>query len=110
MQLVLSFALLQSIHYYIWLHAIPNEAIERETPTTFRASYASLKADFGETGLVVAASIAGFIALWAVWDLAAAHDGYFRMVRFHGHLEVLAVTALWVRCNPLEPQRLFPGT
>ncbi|HEY8379975.1 MAG TPA: hypothetical protein VIK91_25975 [Nannocystis sp.] len=90
LRLVLLFCFSQSLHYGVWLHLVPDEDRERATPPTFRASYALLRRDLGDTGLVVAALLAVFIAGWAAFDLAAANLGYFRMARFHGHLELVA--------------------
>lgn len=93
-RLVLLFCFAQTIHYALWLQLIPDEDRDRPTPTTFRASHESLRADLGDVGLIVAAMIAVGIAAWALVDLTAANHGYFRMARFHGHLEIMAGTLL----------------
>ncbi|MCY0992115.1 hypothetical protein OV203_33565 [Nannocystis sp. ILAH1] len=94
LRLVLLFCFSQSLHYGVWLHLVPDEDRERATPPTFRASYDFLRRDLGDVGLVVAALLTLAIAAWAVVDLAAANLGYFRMARFHGHLELVAGTLL----------------
>lgn len=93
-RLVLLFCFAQAIHYAVWLQLLPDEDRERATPPTFRASYEDLRRDLGGLGLAVAAALALGIAAWAVFDLMHASHGYFRMARFHGHLEVIAGTVL----------------
>ena len=90
LRLVLLFCFAQSIHYAIWLQLIPDDDRARATPPTFRRSYDDLRADFGRIGLLLAALLALGLALWAVFNLMHASHGYFRMARFHGHLELIA--------------------
>lgn len=90
LRLVLLFCFSQSLHYGVWLHLVADEDRERATPPTFRTSYDLLRRDLGDVGLVVAGLLAVGSAAWAVLDLAAANLGYFRMARFHGHLELVA--------------------
>ncbi|MBK7827610.1 hypothetical protein [Nannocystis sp.] len=90
LRLVLLFCFAQSIHYAVWLQLLPDEDRQRATPPTFRASYEDLRADFGGPGLAIAGLLALGIAVWAAFDLMHASHGYFRMARFHGHLEVMA--------------------
>ena len=101
-RLVLLFCFAQMIHYAVWLQLLPDEDRERATPPTFRASYEDLRRDLGGPGLALAAVLALGIAVWAVFDLMHASHGYFRMARFHGHLEVIAgVVLLLERRSPL---------
>ncbi|WAS90471.1 hypothetical protein [Nannocystis punicea] len=93
-RLVLLFCFAQSLHYAVWLQLIPDDDRRRDTPPTFRASYAELRRDLGDVGLVLAALFSAGLAVWAVVDLAAADRGYFRMARFHGHLELMAATLM----------------
>ena len=90
LRLVLLFCFAQSIHYAVWLQLLPDDDRARATPPTFRASYEDLRADFGRVGLALAALLALGIAVWATFDLMHASHGYFRMARFHGHLELMA--------------------
>ncbi len=103
MRLVLLFCLLQSVHYAMWLQMIPDEERARDTVMTFRASLQDLEADLGRVavGVMVALSV-GMIA-WACWDMLAAGRGYFRMARFHGHLEVMAVVLLVLEGRRARP-------
>lgn len=93
-KLVLLFCFMQSVHYALWMQMIPDEARTRGTVMTFRASMVELQRDIGRTGLWVLAGLSVGVAVWACWDLLAAGRGYFRMARFHGHLEVMAATVL----------------
>ncbi|MBK8093414.1 MAG: hypothetical protein IPK32_15900 [Verrucomicrobiaceae bacterium] len=96
LRLVLLFAFAQSVHYGVWLRLIPEDDRPQETPRTFRASARALQADMGTPLLVGALFIALGIALWSVFDLAAARENYLRMALFHGYLELIAVTWLFV--------------
>lgn len=96
LRLVLLFCFAQTIHYAVWLGLLPDEDRTRATPPTFRARWAGLVADMGGPLLVTAAAIAAALALWAASDLMAACHGYFRMARFHGHLELIAGALLVV--------------
>lgn len=93
-RLVLLFCFSQSLHYAVWLQLIPDEDRERATPPTFRASHEQLRREFGDLGIAVVALLAVGIAAWAAFDLMAANHGYFRLARFHGHLEIMAGTLL----------------
>ncbi|MGV3663708.1 MAG: hypothetical protein ACO1TE_26290 [Prosthecobacter sp.] len=95
-RLVLLFAFAQSVHYGVWLRLIPEDDRPQATPRTFRASARALAADLGTPLMVVALLIALGIALWAVADLAAARENYLRMALFHGYLELIAATWLFV--------------
>lgn len=96
MRLVLLFAFAQSVHYGVWLRLIPEDDRPQQTPRTFRASARALQADLGTPLLVGAVIIALGISLWSVFDLAAARDSYLRMALFHGYLELIAATWLFV--------------
>lgn len=93
-KLVLLFCFMQSVHYAMWMQMIPDEDRSRATVTTFRATVAGLEHDLGRVGLLVLACLSVSIGVWACWDLMEAGRGYFRMARFHGHLEVMAATVL----------------
>jgi len=104
LRLVLLYCFAQSIHYAVWLQLLPDESRQRATPPTFRASHEDLRADFGQLGLAVAGALAVGLALWAVVDLMQASHGYFRMARFHGHLELIAATLLLLERPRLTPR------
>ncbi len=98
---VLAFAFSQSVHYGIWLRAIPEVARRSPTPRTFRQSVRGMSSELGPRGswLVLAAILACLgLALWSTVDLLAARTGYLRFALFHGYLE-LAVVA-WLLAEP----------
>lgn len=95
-RLVLLFAFAQSVHYGVWLRLIPEDDRPQATPRTFRASARALTADLGTPLMIVSVLIAFGIAVWAVADLAAARENYLRMALFHGYLELIAATWLFV--------------
>ena len=105
LRLVLLYCFAQSIHYAVWLQLLPDESRQRATPPTFRASHEDLRADFGDLGLAIAGVLAVGLALWAVVDLMQASHGYFRMARFHGHLELIAATLLLLERPRQAPRR-----
>lgn len=94
LRLVLLFCFAQAIHYAVWLQLLPDDDRARATPPTFRASYEDLCADLTRPGVWLAVLVAAAIAGWAVFDLMHACHGYFRMARFHGHLELIAAALL----------------
>lgn len=107
LRLVLLFCFAQSVHYALWLQIVPDEDRGRATPTTFRASYEGLRDDLGAVGLVITALLTVGIAGWAALDLMAANHGYFRMARFHGHLEIMALTLLLLERRPARRAALM---
>lgn len=90
MRLVLAFCFMQAVHYAMWMQMIPDEARARATVMTFRASLRDLERDMGRIGLYVIAGLTAGLIAWASWDMLAADRGYFRVARFHGHLELMA--------------------
>lgn len=105
LRLVLLFAFAQSVHYSVWLRLIPEDDRPQATPRTFRASARALRADLGSPLLAGAVLLSLGNALWAVLDLAEARENYLRMALFHGYLELIAATWLFVE-RPLRPGAL----
>lgn len=100
MRLVLLFCFTQSVHYAIWLQMIPDEERRRSTVMTFRASAQDLERDFDRVALWVIAGLAAALIGWACFDMLAAGQGYFRVARFHGTLEVMAAVLLILERAP----------
>lgn len=94
LRLVLLFCFTQAIHYAVWLHLLPDDDRERRTPPTFRRSLLDLVRDLGWPVVAIAGGLSLVFALWAAFDLMEAGHGYFRLARFHGHLELTAATLL----------------
>lgn len=101
-RLVLLFAFAQAMHYGVWLRLLPEEDRARETPRTFSASFAALRADWGRAGTWVIGLVTLVLAVWAVADLYEARMGYLRLVLFHGYFELAAVALLWTERRPLR--------
>jgi hypothetical protein len=93
--IVLSYILLQSVHYSIWLGLVPAEAVRGDAARSFRMSLRALLRDFGAAGLVAIALFSiGTVAL-ATRNLNATRDTYLTLSAFHGYLElaVLVIAA-----------------
>lgn len=96
LSLVLLFCFAQTIHYAVWLQWLPDDDRERASPPRLRTRWAGLVADMGWPLLLGAIAASVGLAVWAVSDLMEACHGYFRMARFHGHLELAAATLMLV--------------
>ncbi len=98
-RLVLLYAFAQTIHYVVWLVLLPDDDRDRVTPPTFATSLRGLWRDVGGPLVVLTALAVTGLAIWAVFDLMEAGHGYFRMARFHGHLELAAAALLWAEAR-----------
>lgn len=101
-RMVLLFAFAQSVHYAIWVRLVPEEDRARETPRTFAASLREWRKDTGAPVVAVTIAVCVGIAAWALFDLAAARDGYLRGVISHGYLELAVVAWLAVEGRALR--------
>jgi hypothetical protein len=81
----------QSVHYAIWLRAIPDEDRAQPTPRPFVASWRALVKDLGPWVVGGALVIAALLAAWSLFDLHRAQGAYLRGAAFHGHLELAAL-------------------
>jgi hypothetical protein len=113
LRFVLFFAFAQSVHYGVWLRAVPEEDRARPTPRTFRASVEALREE-GSLGVIVAFAVAALgLAVWAAFDLYEARFGYLRGALFHGYLELAIAAALLAgpeaRLARLSPAPLRPS-
>ncbi len=96
-RLVMAFALMQAVHYGLWLGCIPQSpAVHTEdAPLPPSRRWAALIGDLGRVGL--AAVLIGAVAL-PIAGLAAptaARAGYLSLVLFHGWLELAVAAHLW---------------
>ena len=86
---VVAYAFGQSMHYFVWLKAIPDQVNPSAVPTSFRQSLAKLKQEFGlplyriTLGIVVAALMA-----WGLMHYTQARVLYFCAAAFHGYFEI----------------------
>lgn len=101
-RLVLSFAFSQSVHYALWLRAIPETARRSKTPRSFRQSVRGLERDLGRWGVLVSVAVCAAIALWAALDLRGAREGYLRLALFHGYFELAVLCWLFAAGRTLS--------
>ncbi|MEQ1875029.1 MAG: hypothetical protein ABL958_00190 [Bdellovibrionia bacterium] len=89
---VAAYAFGQSVHYFVWLQAIPQQNYEYTTPPTFRKSFELLKNDLGGKLLTAGAIFAAFlIGAWTFGYFQEARWIYFAAASFHGYLEIAAL-------------------
>jgi hypothetical protein len=93
----LSFVLLQSVHYAVWLSFIPQDDLRGQGMLSFRMSWRALRRDL-PLPLLALAALAAAAVLAA--SLASAHRTrqlYMSLSSFHGYLELAAGAFLYVR-------------
>jgi hypothetical protein len=86
-----AFALGQSIHYFVWLKAIPDQTLESPIPPAFRARWVSFERAVGRPLLVVLAVATCALVALAVLNLDEARRAYAAGAAIHGWLEVAAL-------------------
>lgn len=86
---VVSYAFGQSIHYYVWLKAVPEGGSDNHLPLNFRQSYAMLVKDMGSPIVAITGlGILGLLAIWILHSYALARDIYFLAALYHGYFEI----------------------
>jgi hypothetical protein len=91
----IAFAFGQSLHYFVWLKAIPDQNHYQETPTSFRHSLALLRQDFGSTmaaGLILLS--VGSVLFWSFMSFQKARLIYFCLASYHGYLEIAGLVLI----------------
>lgn len=107
--IVVSFAFLQSVHYAVWLYAIPQAATRGDASLTFGMSFRALRADLGTVGLVVCVGLALLVPCAGLVAPLFTKSLYLSLASFHGYLELAAAALFFVRGRgPLEGA-LTPG-
>ena len=101
LSLTLSFAFLQSVHYAIWLMAIPQEDARAEGSPSFRMKAHSLVRDFGRTGCWIITALVCLMALGSALSPIRARNTYLTLATFHAWLE-LAVLAFFANGMPAD--------
>lgn len=89
---VAAYALLQAVHYGMWLVCIPAAGRVVDLPTAPTDRWASWRTDLGALGVVAVVLGAVLLAVAGWVDPVTARSGYLSLVLFHGWLE-LAVGA-----------------
>jgi hypothetical protein len=93
---VASFAFLQSIHYAVWLHAIPQEATRGEGTLSFRMSFRALLGELGPWGFGLAALVMALVPLCGLIAPLRTQSIYLSLATFHGYLELGALSRWWL--------------
>jgi hypothetical protein len=94
LRMVVFFAFAQSVHYAVWLRVVPEIDRPKPAPRPFVASLDALANDLGGAVLLLVAIASLAIGSVAFVDLDIARDGYLRLARFHGPLELALVGLL----------------
>jgi hypothetical protein len=100
--IVISFVLLQAVHYAVWTTWIPQEDLSGEGTLTFRMTMRGLVTDFGAIGCAFVAAIIVGLAGLALFRIHAALSWYVTLSRFHGLLELAVIAFLFVRGEDLS--------
>ena len=99
---VISFVLLQAIHYAVWTTWIPQEDLTGEGTLTFRMTVRGLIADFGFAGCALVGAVILGLAGLALFRIHDALSWYVTLSRFHGLLELAVIAFLFVRGEDLS--------
>ncbi len=97
------FAFTQAVHYAIWLRLVPEDARERTTPRSWRASWRAIQRDAGPTlaRLAVLAIVA--VPLFAILlGPVRARSFYVVASEFHATVEAVLVVLLFRARQPVE--------
>lgn len=78
-----------SMHYFVWLRALPEAELQTKAPLCFRLSLKEWRTDLGHTSLkwVLLISLIGF-GLWFI-DFSVGQIVYFQIALLHGALELV---------------------
>jgi hypothetical protein len=93
---VSSFAFLQSVHYAVWLHAIPQEATRGEGTLSFRMSFRAISSELGAWGLGLGAMLVVLVPLCGSLAPLRTQSIYLSLATFHGYLELGALSIWWL--------------
>lgn len=95
-----------SLHYFVWLKAIPESMNKSERPNGFRTTLSRLRQDIGSDFLILGTSLIGLgMILWSL-SFAAGQSLYFAIAALHGWLE-LAFLLRWLYTRRVRQTGLF---
>jgi hypothetical protein len=107
----LSFVLLQSVHYAVWLAYVPQDDLRGEGTLSFRMSLRSLRTDLPLPLLGLAAVAAVAVLGASLVSVHRTRQLYLSLAAFHGYLELAAGAFLFVRGREDLPcQHPAPGS
>ena len=95
-----AYAFGQSVHYIVWLRAIPEQHLLRPSPVTWRQSLGLLRRDFGKNGAHLALTAclglaAAWLLAWSLDHFTAARTTYFCLASGHGYVELAGLLVFW---------------
>lgn len=89
---VAAYAFGQSIHYFVWLKAIPEQSHVNPVPASFKRSYIMIRQDLGRALLLAGFALTIVIAgAWLFLNVGEMRVLYFALASFHGYLEIAAL-------------------
>jgi hypothetical protein len=110
--LTTAFAFLQSVHYGIWLIAIPQDDARTEGRPTFRMAWRALGRDFSPAGARLTVGLAALVLLGGAVAADRTRVLFLSLATFHGWLELAVVGFLVARHGfgvGSEPEPGRPG-
>lgn len=91
-----------SMHYFVWLRALPETEIRSGIPLCFRLSFEEWRSDFGKVSLQLAFLISVFgLMIWLI-DSSRGQTMYFQIALLHGSLELVFLPKKMLRTLGLE--------
>ncbi len=103
---VTAYAFGQSIHYFVWLRAIPEVQLTHPTPSSFRQSRFYLERDLGTKGAQVAVlTVLALSLFWLLLKYNTARHCYLAAACFHGYAELLGLAFLFGSPSQEEARR-----
>jgi hypothetical protein len=95
-----SFAFLQSVHYAIWLVAVPSGDRPGEGGRAWRVAGRELVRDFTGPGVVIVVVLALLVAAAGIAHAGPTRRLFLSLATFHGWLELAAIAYLFARGEP----------
>ncbi len=89
------YAFSQSIHYFLWMKAIPENYQSQPYPPSFKWSFNHLNQDFGSGAIYVflLMTVMG-LGYWLFFEYQTARLVYFAIASYHGFMEISALPFL----------------
>lgn len=89
---VVLYAFGQSIHYFVWLKAIPEQTSNWAAPVSFQRSFRLLQTDVGSvTALALVLFSVLSLGIWALTTYPIARGVYFAVASYHGYMELASI-------------------
>ncbi len=91
-----AFAFGQSMHYFVWLKAVPEQTISQSVPLSFRQSARSLSKDFGFWGVTLIIALCALPFLGMIFlRLETLRNLYISFATTHGYIELAGLPFLF---------------